>query len=66
MLSVRNGYDGFDGMGNEGLAVADEDEGAGVALMEADEGDALLEMTIYLKIGDFVRNHQSHDLSKGL
>ena len=60
MLSVRNGYDGCDGMGDEGLGVADEDEGAGVALMEADEDDALLEMTIYLKIGDFVRNQTSH------
>lgn len=48
-------------MGNEGLGVADEDDGAGVALMEADEDDALwLQMTIYLKIGDFVRNQSSH------
>lgn len=39
MLSVRNGYDGFDGMGNEGLEIADEDDGAGVAPMEAVEDD---------------------------
>jgi len=47
MLSVRNGYDGCDGMGNEGWGVADEDEGAGVALMEADEDDALLDDNLF-------------------
>ena len=35
MLSVRDGF----GMGNERLEIADEDEGAGVAPMEAVEDD---------------------------